>query len=146
MDTILAKMVVGYLGAVLVVFSFDFAYTHFAPMSNWIEYHSVEPTRTSFDPGQLVTFQSERSIRRPVAVEFLDILHCDIQGQEVYTSVYKSAAYNQEIGHDIAVWSYGGFLPDRPVECYLESNVTAALDYGVRKTQIITGNKFLLNI
>ena len=43
-----------------------------------------------------------------------------------------------------AEWRYNGAIPTSPTKCYLESQPTAILDFGIRKTQQLRSNYFII--
>ena len=78
-------------------------------------------------------------------MEYNDILRCNFW--QDYTWFSSTKTYSKLLDKTwtfTAEWRYDGTLPTLPAKCYLDSQPTALLDFGIRKTQQLRSNYFII--
>lgn len=121
-----------------------FMYLFFMPASHWLEYESVTPEKEVFEVGEELRFVSNRVVHRKVNLEFDDVLYCadNSYDRDRFMESYQSStvAYPTN-GLEEAHWNLNrhvGYATD----CYLRSNITLKLPWGVKKHIVINGPRF----
>lgn len=112
----------------------------FLPASHYFHYYSVEPTKWEYAIGEKITFQSVFEWKSSQVVEWNDILRCPPID---YFSNHKSGAIVQK-KNSTSYWVYAWQIPTEPSECILEAQITSTVKYGIKKTQKILSQPFLI--
>lgn len=122
-----------------------FTYLVIMPMEHWVDYKSVEPTKDVFCAHEPLVFESRFSTYRSVDMKFNDILYCSATKDDknfVYTSSYDSRHTKvSEKAEGITRWRYNQLVPI-PSYCYLQSNISIELPWGIKKSKTINGRGF----
>ena len=116
----------------------EYAFVRFAPVSTWIAYYEVTPSKEVFSIGEEITFVSKSETRVDVDMEYEDILRCDGK----YYSVYESSRTDKPAGESEGVWVYQGAVPLYKAQCELESNISACPGFGICKPFRVEGDQF----
>lgn len=132
------------------------------PATWWAEYSHVKPVKEVFEKGDSIIMRTTVHIRRPVDLQFHDVLFCKIRGDDEFTYVsdYDSASRHAEakyIGYPPSWipeglpdsvprlsgrWKYGGSLPKTPAICRMVSDITWSPSLGVTKRVQIESGTF----
>lgn len=116
-----------------------------APISYWVEYRSVEPSKSVYSVGEDIYFMSDRDINRTVRVDFVDILYCSLDsvGNSTYYANYNSSSVVQK-GSIVSLvgWRWGGSAPDEPATCYLVAGIDVQLNSLIHKYVKIKSSNF----
>ena len=115
------------------------------PATYWFKYEKVEPSKEVFAEGEQLFFRSYADFRRGGHVRWNDVLRCDTGHGFGFFSFYNSEANmspNGGVPENPTPWPFRASTPVPPAECYLESNVTLDLPFGITKTQKIIGPTF----
>jgi hypothetical protein len=106
---------------------------------HWVEYETVKPLKPVVKVGQPLEFVSIKDTHRGCDLTFNDILYCKNGSPETYR-YYAS----QDSGHINCMSEAGQALQWRfrhrvtePTECYLQSNITLHLPWGIKKHQTL---------
>lgn len=109
------------------------------PVTDWVEYFAIEPSKKVFMIGETVFFKSFSNFKKSYPTEWEDILFCEIPGGNrfVYYSVYKSSNVSPAVFDNSdrgEVWRYGGDVPNYETRCKLRSvTIMTDTDSGVTK-------------
>lgn len=114
--------------------------------SEFFYYHQVEPEKEVFTTDEELKFISVLDVKKQIDFHWNDILRCQYDNDgNGFTNVgsMNSNADKPSIAEGkIAPWVYSGPKPQTPAECFLESNVSASVGYGVIKTQKVISDSF----
>ena len=122
-------------------------YTYFSimPFSHWIRYDSVDPAKNTFKVGEQLEFISTTLTQRRCNLEFNDILYCrnGLPNSFKFYADYNSSHDNCKPSKERkqTTWKYGHAVAE-PNTCYLESNITLKLPWGINKTYSYKGKAF----
>lgn len=139
------KAVLYYLLAVSFLFTVDYLRLRALPLKYWIEYKSVEPVKIQYTAGETIRFVSKLDVNESAEVEWLDILRCQLNGEQESTffSIYKSNVNQLMVGKDKeSIWNYLGKTPQETATCFLDSNHKLNLNYGITKNRSIKSGFF----
>ncbi len=84
---------------------------------------------------------SNAEFHKPVFVEWRDILHCPPIG---YYSVAITAKHKDKSNLINSQWHYSSDIPKSKSECYIEAQITATVSYGIKKTQVVLSQPFII--
>ena len=122
----------------------NYTYYQVMPIEHWVEYETVKPLKPVVKVGQPIEFVSIKDTHRRCDLTFNDILYCKNGDPESYR-YYAS----QDSGHINCMSEVGQALQWRfrhrvmePTECYLQSNITVHLPWGIKKHQTLQGEIF----
>jgi hypothetical protein len=122
----------------------NYTYYQVMPITHWVNYETVKPLKQVVKVGQPLEFVSKKDTHRRCDLTFNDILYCR-NGQPDNYRYYAS----QDSGHINCMSEAGQALQWRfrhrvtePTECYLQSNITLHLPWGIKKHQTIEGDIF----
>lgn len=114
-------------------------------------YHSVTSTKTSFQVGERITFNSVLETHRPLTYYWNDRLWCDYSNDSQgyflvgrHVDELEVLAPNEYTIENPSVWAYNGAMPSSPGTCYLVSNIVADVGQGIKKEQIFTSTNFFI--
>jgi hypothetical protein len=114
------------------------------PLSYWFEYTDVSSLKKNYAHKDLITMQSTRNISKETKVEWVDVLRCDFgEGFVFYSNQVTQGVIAK--GEEETTWVYGGSTPTKDSVCYMESIITAELDFHIQKSQTIRSNDFNIN-
>ena len=111
------------------------------PVSYYFHYYSVEPLKHEYADWEKITFVSNAVYNKPVFIEWRDILRCpplDFYSVAI-TSIHKDKSETLN-----GQWRYPWDTPPAPSECVMESQITATVDYWIKKTQTIFSQPFII--
>ena len=129
--------------SLILYFSFMYFYTL---SSNPFEYHSITSTQEVYNIWDDISFISHITRNKPLYMEYNDILRCQFDWLD-YTWFSSTKTYSKLLNKTwtfTAEWRYDWTLPTLPARCYLDSQPTALLDFGIRKTQQLRSNYFII--
>ena len=118
----------------------------FAPNSFWFEYHLIQPAQDEFPMDEHPTFISTSEVNQAVFMEWNDILRCDLKDGKGYRFFSSYTSENSRVEKkemSSSAWTYGSDIPTVEATCYLESNISITLPFGIKRTQKIIGKKFM---
>lgn len=96
------------------------------PMTDWVEYIAVTPTKKTFVVGESLKFTSNRIVRQPIPLYFYDILFCDYWDNDGKQRVSAWESNNQAPriwNRTTAPREYQAIIPKTPATCHLQSTV-----------------------
>jgi len=149
----------------ILLFSFiplvlEYWFTKLSPVTNWFEYSAVYVAEESVCcTDQVITVLSYAVIKRPVQMQWNDVLYCDGKddGFRFVTSNQSSNYFqNPTILPRVFINPNTGAESNVPWQfnintqliagqtCYIESIITAQLPFGIQKSQQIRSNNFVI--
>lgn len=144
--------------AVFSVFpmTIEYIYISILPTSYWFDYDKIIPVSPEFEVGEHPKFVSYAIIKRPVKIQWVDVMRCSLNNHDYFYRSYKTDAFirnpvifprvifDEDSGKDItSTWEYGYPVPNKVgTTCFIESNITAELPFGIKKTQHIKSDEF----
>ncbi len=153
---IVKKTISSLLFAVLFVFvpavfqithekTMAFVYEH-KERQEFFVYHKVEPEKNVFTKEEELKFISFLDVKHPLVFAWNDILRCkydgDTNGLTTVGSMNTYAVQPEVKTGKVVAWVWSGAKPQTPALCFMESNITAPVGYGVTKTQKIISDDF----
>lgn len=142
-------LMLSFVLAVAIPFTFAVLEEHWTPRDYWFTYHEVRPTKQVFQVGEPITFYSVREVRKTAKFEWNDTLRCDTNGVdgvgERTFSIYEAGKVLEphNLGFPGGIWTYNAPVPLVPATCYLISTTTAKLRYA-DKVQTLKSEKFTI--
>lgn len=122
-----------------------FLYEH-TERQDFFTYHKVEPEKDIFTKDEELKFISFLDVKRPLNFAWNDILRCkydgDSNGVTTVGSMNTFAVQPVIKTGKVSAWVWSGPKPQTPALCFLESNITASVGYGVTKTQKVISDDF----
>jgi hypothetical protein len=98
-----------------------------------------------FQVGDPLAFVSDSEIKRPVQIEWHDILFCDFGNGNVFVSDYRTGKYFEEPRpREKGEWRYSAKVPMKEASCYVRSTIKAEMKWSENKTQTIEGPSFVI--
>lgn len=111
-----------------------------APAKIWVEYYKTSVVSPAVGEIQV---SSDRVRRIATPISYLDILFCKDEGGEVVrTSQSITHGASKTHPRKVSTWVYGGLAPRITSECYIESEITIDLEYGIQKSILISTEPF----
>lgn len=109
-------------------------------------YHKVEPSQKEYKQGDELKMISFLDVYAPVNFRWNDILCCDYLNDEQgysFIGAQITEADNVSLGEGkISQWVWSGTKPLTPAKCFIESNITAEVGFGVEKEQKVISDDF----
>lgn len=146
----MANLVVTGLVIMLFWTLWEMIYHRVAPHTWYFNYYDVIPEKSEYKVGEDICFLSDSEFKKDGEVLWNDILFCENE-KGVFTrfsefnsqNTYIEASERKPVDQ-LKAWKYRSQTPDYEVECYLISNITWSLPYGIDKKQRVVGQKFLI--
>lgn len=146
---------IGFWATVLPLLSMAVQYTYFSfvPQTSFFEYESVSPIQERYTQDQELVMLSTAEFKKPVNVRWNDRLFCDCSvGKECKEGVYtlqssflSESVKKEPTKYKSTTWIWEGRRPQGKSSCYIETNITIFLPFGIRKTQILNTEVFVLD-
>lgn len=133
----------------LLALTIDVARDQYFEYDHWFKYYSVSPVDPPFVDDESLLFESDFEIKRPIEMEWNDILFCDFQDGLGYRyfSNYQSKRHQVEPRSRVkALWVYGGRTPVMAATCFLHSTISGRLEFSGDKVQAIIGPEFSIKL
>jgi len=109
-------------------------------------YQKVEPEKDVFTKDEELKFISFLDVKRPLNFAWNDILRCkydsDSNGLTTVGSMNTFAVAPAVKTGKVSAWVWTGPKPQRPALCFMESNISASVGFGVVKEQKIISDDF----
>ena len=122
-----------------------FIYEH-TEAKEFFLYQKIEPEKDSFSKDEELKFISFLDVKRPLNFAWNDILRCkydnDNNGFTNVGSMNTFAVQPTIKNGKVSAWVWSGPKPQTPALCFMESNISASVGYGVKKTQKIISDDF----
>lgn len=120
------------------------------PTSVWFEYQEIVPLKEDFLVGESVSFVSIADFHRKSHVEWVDVLMCDLQNDEIGAFFYSSYVSNavvepRKAGESGKPWKYQSPIPEEEAVCYLDSTTVLQLPFGIKQQAKVTSSKFTVS-
>jgi len=116
----------------------------YTPTDYYFVYEDVSPARDVFEIGDKLVFASTSEIIHETRLIWNDTLFCDLHdgvGMRHFSFKNTDRELVPVRAMSTKLWQYNGDVPDVPSTCYLESVITAKLQYS-NKIQKIIGLPF----
>ena len=127
-----------YLFAVVVIFTIQYLYIMFSPMSKRVTYFAVEPAQIQNKIWEEFYMVSDREVKQEVEMEWNDVMYCtkELWTHRFWSTLSRGVA--QEHERKQLVWRYEWNLPTKETDCYMVSTITTIHEYWLRKKQQVT--------
>lgn len=136
------------LGSVLMGIwtCFQFAYFSLMPMSHWLEYDSIKPSKVTFQGGEEITFVTKYWVHHASGFKATHNLFCNSKESKVFpfysTQINEFAETTKSSEQKTGSFIFHESVPIPPRTCYLESNIEIILPLGVRHDISFVGDNF----
>lgn len=130
-----------------LMFVVEYAYIrHLTYYSDYFEYQSITSTKQSYEVWEDIFFISHIIREKPLYMEYSDILRCQIPWTDYtwYSSTITKSKLIDKTWEFTSEWRYEWDIPKTPARCYLDSQPSVLLDYGLKKTQRLRSNYFII--
>lgn len=146
----LLNAVVGAILFMVLPVFFQFWYNRLLPVDKVFEYTAIIPVQEVYEVGEFPRLISDAKFYRSVPFKWQDVLKCtgeDHPDTFAFFSSYPSESGEVKVTEDnskepSAGWLYQGAVPQDPARCYIDSTITAELEYGIKKRQNILSDPF----
>lgn len=146
----LLNAVVGALIFMVLPIGIQYWYNKAMPRDAVFTYYEVRPVFDEYLVDTKPRMYSDAEFKKAVPIKWVDILRCTVgedRGTFAFFSVYPSETGQVKISERVSFedsggWKYQGETPREPRTCYIESTITAELEYGIKKTQQLESPTF----
>lgn len=131
--------------ACIIYFSYSYYSAISSDYSDYFEYDSITTTKDKYSIWEDIFSTSSLYRERPIYMVYNDILRCDLW--EDYTWFSSATTYSKKVRavwDVLSGWRYEGDLPKTPANCFIDSYPSVLLDFGIKKTQNIRSNDFII--
>ena len=133
----------------VVALSIDVARAQLFNYSHWFDYYSINPVAPPYEIEESLLFESDAVIRRPIMLEWNDVLFCDLYdglGFRYFSSYHSKRHQVSPRDRMKIMWVYGGSAPKESASCFLHSTISGRLQFSEDKVQEIKGPLFEIEL
>lgn len=124
------------------LFTFQYLFLHYSPITFYVKYYSVEPLNKEniiWDDFYMV---SDREVFREVDINWNDILICNNNDKHYRFSSFQSTGRSKIHERKKVTWKYEWTLPKKTTSCYMISTIKTTHNFGISKAKQIVSWPF----
>lgn len=125
-----------------LLFTFQYLYITFSPITHYVEYFSVEPLMKNNKIWEEFYMVSDRVVKKEVDISWNDVMICNTNNINYRFSSFQSFGRAKKQDRKKVTWKYDSSLPKKPSECYMISTITTKHNFWINKNQQIVSWPF----
>ena len=127
-----------------LLFTFQYLFITFAPITYFVDYHSVEPLNKYNRIWDDFYMVSDRTTYKEVDMRWNDVLICSSSpvNKNYRFSSFQSMGRTKKHERKQVTWKYDWTLPKQPTECYMVSTITTKHNFWISKNKNIVSWPF----